>query len=1082
MVQHTPISTRTPNVTNKTFSIRRGVDKVDTEKTVKFLQDSATATCDVPNPLEPTFMLADTSDTIDDFLSRPIKIASLEWEIGVALHTTLDPWSLYFEDKRVANRLANFYLLRAQLHVRVVVNSTQFYFGRLLVSYAPLKRFDTYMSFRPGVNEDFVEATQRPHLILNPTVNETGDITLPYIHPQSALKIPDAQWSDMGELQVASFNVLKNVNNATEGITVSIFAWAENVSYAQPTSTVWDSIPPQVENQSGDEYPEGLVSKPATAVSRFAQKLTSVPIIGPYARATEMIAGTTAAVAKMFGYSRPRTLVVENKARLSFGNNLAATNMEDTTDVLALDAKKEVTIDPRVTGASGTDEMALIPLAMRECFITTFPWALTDAAETLLFNIAVTPSQHRYELAGVTPCVHMIPACWVSQPFQFWRGSMTFRFEVVASHFHKGRLRVVYDPNYQASDVEYNVNYIEVVDVSDMHVFEVTVGWAQPLPYLPIDRLIPDNEYFSTDPFLTNIGNGILSVFVVNTLTAPSQETDGVEINVYARMEEDFEIQAPNGPVLSDLDPVQIEDPPGLIVPQVDVQYERITGATLSGVIPNEMTYPPSAYDTEFPEMRLTSVWLRMGEEGVWQTNGATITVAHTMDAAIPDFTGSLTFEIAVKSSVDADNALVTMTRDLVSRSAVMIVRVGEYTRSSITFDNVDYSGGSNVFLYDVLATPGITEIIFEAILAPNPAIIRRQVLLPYVTTTDATLRGIGPVANYGNVFYSNQDEVTEFYRLNPGESVTILPITPNATLWGLTARANNASYTLNGNPYLLKNLAYGEPYGDAVARNFFTAGVTPVVGGPWVLTNTDPTLDIDLFAALQHHPSSDLLEPENQSGEEAVETIETTNMAGEVSNEPSLASICFGEVPTSIRQILKRYVTAYTSRVLEPGTTRIGFPMLPVGTGTAQIGSIPLSLWDWYMLAFVAWRGSIRVKVIPQFGVGDDNCVSITRGITGEVPSGGRLNSIDTIASWSGSTIAPFNSVAEAEIPWYDNYRFSTVRSGSLLTQLPFNGNKGYFVDFAVTSNCAYNVCTSVGEDFSLSFFLNTPIVSLNS
>jgi hypothetical protein len=51
-----------------------------------------------------------------------------------------------------------------------------------------------------------------------------------------------------------------------------------------------------------------------------------------------------------------------------------------------------------------------------------------------------------------------------AMPFKYWSGSMKYRFQVVCSAFHRGRIAVVYDPqwiDYNPGGVEANTNYMK---------------------------------------------------------------------------------------------------------------------------------------------------------------------------------------------------------------------------------------------------------------------------------------------------------------------------------------------------------------------------------------------------------------------------------------------------------------------------------------------------------------------------------------------------------------------------------------------------------------------------------------------
>lgn len=93
--------------------------------------------------------LADDA-TLDNFFSRPLKLKELQWNVGSPLlEPEFNPWSLYFENKRVINRINNYKLLRCKLHLKFVINGTQFHYGRLMASYRPHPVSDNFPNVLP---------------------------------------------------------------------------------------------------------------------------------------------------------------------------------------------------------------------------------------------------------------------------------------------------------------------------------------------------------------------------------------------------------------------------------------------------------------------------------------------------------------------------------------------------------------------------------------------------------------------------------------------------------------------------------------------------------------------------------------------------------------------------------------------------------------------------------------------------------------------------------------------------------------------------------------------------------------------
>jgi hypothetical protein len=260
----------------------------------------------VEETIDPTRKLMDSDDaSLGNFLSRPVKIGEYEWGTGTSLFATLNPWQLYLQNARVINRVNNFNLLRAKLNVKIVINGNGFLYGRALASYLPFASKDALSQNRALVLEDVVQATQQPHVFLDPTLSTGGSMKLPFYHYKNYLDAPISEWGELGEITVRSINPLKHANGATDQVTVTLFAWLEDVSMAVLTGVNASTITPQSGKEVDMANDKGYISGPATAVQKAATVLSSVPMIGPFATATAEGAGMVAEVAKALGYCRP---------------------------------------------------------------------------------------------------------------------------------------------------------------------------------------------------------------------------------------------------------------------------------------------------------------------------------------------------------------------------------------------------------------------------------------------------------------------------------------------------------------------------------------------------------------------------------------------------------------------------------------------------------------------------------------------------------------------------------------------------------------------------------------------------------
>jgi len=545
---------------------------------VKFSDGDAGFSYDLDDYADPTRMMQDSDDAdLGNFFNRPLKIEEFNWGLNVVFTDDFNPWALYFNNTRVKNRIANFNLLRCKLHLKFLVNGTPFHYGRIMVGYNPLDSFDETSGFAGLISQDLVQLSQRPHIFINPTTSEGGDMELPFFWHKNYLSIPNEEWDQMGKIFFRTINNLRHANGGDTPVTISVFAWATDVSLSIPTSVEPTTLQPQAKDQniaskgsskpkatmkakskpktsmsSSDEHKEanksGMISGPATAIAKAAGALKMIPMLTPYATAAEFAAEKTAAIAKLFGYSRPAVTKDPEPFKPVGNSPLALTTVPDMVNKLTVDDQQALTIDTRIAGVGSEDTLAIKGIAGRECYLTSFFWDTGDNPESLLWNARVNPCLWAESGSGDASAYHFPPCCMVAMPFKYWTGSMKFRFQVVRSAYHKGRIKVVYDPNFFASN-EYNTNYLEVIDISEKDDFTITVGNGQGKTLL--EHLDPgldgESEGYSTNLYTAdNKGNGVLGMYVVNKLTTPDELNGGtISINVYISMGDDFEVFVP---------------------------------------------------------------------------------------------------------------------------------------------------------------------------------------------------------------------------------------------------------------------------------------------------------------------------------------------------------------------------------------------------------------------------------------------------------------------------------------------------------------------------------------------------------
>lgn len=481
----------------------------------------------------------DNSLSLQDFFKRPIKVASYVWDPAAVtpFFQTINPWTLFFEDTSVSNRIANYKLLQATLKVKVIINGNSFYYGRLMADYHILPGFDQRSATSGAILANAIQASQRMHAFIDPCLSQGFTMHLPFLYFDNALTINGARWRDMGVINIRQLQALKHSNGSTTPVDISVFVWSDDVMLSQPTTQLPIGITPQ----AGDEYAVKPVSSMMTSIAKVAGSLAVVPWIKPYAKATQIAATGMGMIASAFGFSRPAVIDNPMFVRRTLISTLANTNRGDTCTKLTFDSKQEISVDPAIVGVDVEDELSIKHIAGVQSYITQFPFTVAAPIGQLLWNASVSPVHPSFD-SGFT---YNPASTFAVTPFKNWRGSIRYRFQIVASSFHKGRLLITYDPNYSLNQ-KTSTQYSRIIDLSNERDFTIEVCWGQQTSFLPVGSLALSNystTAIATAPAATN---GTISVFVLNSLTTPSSAVNNdISVNVFMSAGDDFEVAVP---------------------------------------------------------------------------------------------------------------------------------------------------------------------------------------------------------------------------------------------------------------------------------------------------------------------------------------------------------------------------------------------------------------------------------------------------------------------------------------------------------------------------------------------------------
>jgi len=446
--------------------------------------------------------------------------------------------------------------------------------------------------------------------------NKPTEIEIPFISHKNKFRLfdglnsvitPTTSYDDFleaGELRLVTLNVIKDTQETLNGfVPVVVYAWVSNIELSSITSTDVnitaeskeifteaksgrrkrrmeeaddssddESETPQstgkthaslgqrvldnIKRGVNDEYAQpGPISNVASAVANAGDALSSVPVIGDFAKATSTVARGIGKVATMFGWSRP--VVLEDPVfvkNVPFQNG-ACTVGKETTFKISLDPKQELCVDQSLGGMM-TDQMAIKEIAARETYLCTMEWADTNLElNHTIFKSLVTPMLYTPGTAelfgGVFNRVHQPTAMeFAATPFQSWRGRVRFRFEINCSQFHRGKLIFTYDPNFaqhvliSSHDSKLNQQNSVILDIQEAQDITFDIDWAYPRSWAAVGEAYKNHpgswtNFGDDGPAISDFSNwrdkdvnGFIEVRPFNNLVQPTA-TSPVSINVY---------------------------------------------------------------------------------------------------------------------------------------------------------------------------------------------------------------------------------------------------------------------------------------------------------------------------------------------------------------------------------------------------------------------------------------------------------------------------------------------------------------------------------------------------------------------
>ncbi|APG77448.1 hypothetical protein [Hubei tetragnatha maxillosa virus 3] len=425
------------------------------------------------------------------------------------------------------NQIATFAFWRGHPTFRIQLNGTKFHCGRVIVAFIPFYSKKKHTDVLWSTNN----LTSFPHVMLDASISNSGILNIPFAHYQTYFGsvIPSA-YSFLGQLVVSVFNRLSTSTTSSQTLDISVWVSYDNCELHQPCHA---HVPQFAQAESGVEG----------AVKSVLPMITDLVAPG----ASSVIGSVAGGIANLDKPTDPVEIsrwVPNAVSSLNFGDGLDKSNR--------LSLRPGTATVTEVENISTTkDDMNLLELAKIPTVVSRVVWGTADAPQALLRTLKVNPclwTAHGNG-EGADPPVDVYTVnllAYLSRPMKYWRGSIKYRIQIIASAMHSGRLQISFTPGYLASDFN-NSNYANtfIVDLQEKSEVEFVVPYMATRPWLRCDK-IQEITTTNAGSVIGSTAVGFIKIHVLNRLCCPDTVAQHVDINIFNSAGDDFELAFPS--------------------------------------------------------------------------------------------------------------------------------------------------------------------------------------------------------------------------------------------------------------------------------------------------------------------------------------------------------------------------------------------------------------------------------------------------------------------------------------------------------------------------------------------------------
>ncbi|UHK03113.1 MAG: polyprotein [Sanya iflavirus 1] len=483
------------------------------------------------------FVSSDTVSDMDTLVNRWFRVGTYNWVTSLGRNSTIASIDLpraailggvntCNQPNQIPFRIHRYW--RGDMTVKIHVNSNKFQIGQLQCSWYYQPKADG--SF-PTKNNVYTRSGAH-HCVISAAPNNEVELVIPFKSYKSMYHTKTYSGDerdlplDLGTLFITVLSPLKTTGETSPKCSFTVFVKFSNNEF---TGMIAGDV--DVPGRAHEEL-QYQMDKIGTLLS------TAVPIV------EKMLVGSSN------DNNRDNPPVVNPPL---YFVPTASHSWSVGTDV------SEPLQNLRLSGRAQTchpdrdlDEMKVDVLKRKYMLQDVFSWSQQNNNGQLLWSLPanpIPPKNRIYRTAGASAnhlaSYQLTTIGFLSSLYQYWRGSIEYRFDIVASQFHSGKLLLAYIPGVaEGAQVT-----LEQARASPNVVISLdnAMSYTWRIPYIA-DRPWWPRRYAGESVSNNSESPSKIFVFVLNELVMAETVPDSVEILVYMRGGEDMEFAVPVQP------------------------------------------------------------------------------------------------------------------------------------------------------------------------------------------------------------------------------------------------------------------------------------------------------------------------------------------------------------------------------------------------------------------------------------------------------------------------------------------------------------------------------------------------------